>query len=296
MTELAGYGTPLVLIVSWITSMFLLRLIPKLEVKEQAMKKPVRPEITGAFLTGGLSLGILAAIGLISYSGITTPRMPFLGAVLTILFVSGISLFSDRICLSQKAKLLTFLFAGLPLALAKVDMLTTGPAIQAGSAPFLALILVPIGITGASYLTNQLEERGDLWMGLVATVSLAIVALVSGKEIPFLILLAGIGALIPALYYKNGKISDKQFIGDIGTYTIGVLIATAAILGGFELAGFMVLIPYLLNLGLKRRKRSLTELSKKLTGKLGQRNPVLSIVILEAAFGLIAILISLGFA
>jgi len=136
-------------------------------------------------------------------------------------------------------------------------------------------------------------------MGVVAIVSLGILAFLRGEHSALLVLVSGFGISLAAIYYgftrsasahgimERGNIPRaKQLIGDVGTYSIGALIASSAIIGDFALAGVIVLIPYLLNLGLKMSGRSLGQL----LGGLSVRAMALALMGIEAIFGLVAIL------
>ncbi|MDW8031890.1 MAG: hypothetical protein RMJ29_08795, partial [Candidatus Bipolaricaulota bacterium] len=97
-----------------------------------------------------------------------------------------------------------------------------------------------------------------------------------------------------------------------GTLTIGTVIAAAVIVGNFEWAGVMVIIPHMLDFVLKARKRfpssgwwgeyrdgklycpahgpvGLAQLILKLAGGLHERTLVLILIGLEALCGLGAI-------
>lgn len=251
------------------------------------MEKPLRPEIGGLAVTAGLLGGIFSSVGFISYSGVALGRIPLIGTAVTLALIPLISLFDDLyLALRQQLKPLTLLVAGLFLAFLQAGGMAEGTTVQAGTVVALPLILIPIGIAGASYLVNRLEAAGDLGMGAVAIVSLGIVAFLRGEISAMLVLVSGFGVLLAALYYGY-KTPAKELIGDIGTYSIGALIAIAAILGGFELAGVVVLIPYLLNLGLRARGRSLGQL----IGGLSGRALALAVMGIEAIFGLVAILL-----
>jgi UDP-N-acetylmuramyl pentapeptide phosphotransferase/UDP-N-acetylglucosamine-1-phosphate transferase len=280
---------PLAFILSWAASFFILRVLPRLQVKEGRMEKPLRPEIGGLAMAGGLILGIFSSIGFISYSNVSLPRLPLLGAAITLAVIPLIGLTDDLyLSLRQQLKLLTLLFPGLALALALIEagQMTAVPAIQAGAVVAVPLILIPVGIAGASYLVNRLEAVGDLGMGAVAVVALGVIALLKGELSALLVLVAGFGVLLAALYYGFSRPAN-ELIGDIGTYSIGALIAISAIIGGFELAAVIVLIPYLLDLGLSAKGRSLGQL----IGGLSGRALTLALMGIEAACGLIAILI-----
>lgn len=79
-------------------------------------------------------------------------------------------------------------------------------------------------------------------MGLVAMGSLAVIAASTHATTALVILLAGAGALLGVLFFN--WYPAKILVGDVGTLSIGALIATAVIVGNFETAGVIVIIPY----------------------------------------------------
>jgi UDP-N-acetylglucosamine--dolichyl-phosphate N-acetylglucosaminephosphotransferase len=104
-----------------------------------------------------------------------------------------------------------------------------------------------------------------------------------------------------------------MFIGDIGTLSIGAVIACAVIIGNFETAGAIVIIPYAIDFIIKAKNRfpssdwwgtyadgkltcpkkpvGLCQTIMKLTGGISEKNLVLSLIGLELIFGVIAVLI-----
>jgi len=140
--------------------------------------------------------------------------------------------------------------------------------------------------------------------------SLAIIAYSIGAATSFLILVAALGALIAFLYYN--WYPAKILIGDVGTLSIGAIIATAVIVGNFETAGAIIIIPYFLDFLIKAANRfpstgwwgeynngklycprmrpvSLCQWVMKLSGGISERSLVLTLIGIEAVFGLIAI-------
>jgi UDP-N-acetylglucosamine--dolichyl-phosphate N-acetylglucosaminephosphotransferase len=98
----------------------------------------------------------------------------------------------------------------------------------------------------------------------------------------------------------------------VGTLSIGAIIASAVIVGNFELAGVIVIIPYLLDFLIKAKNRfpskgwwginrdgklycpesgpvGLGQLILKVTGGTCERNLTLILMVLEAVCGAIAI-------
>ena len=150
----------------------------------------------------------------------------------------------------------------------------------------------------------------ELGMGTVAFLSLTIIALSLGELTAAVVLLAALGATLAGLYYN--WYPAKVFIGDVGTLTVGAIVASAVILGNFEMAGVVLVIPHLLDLGLKAangfpktfgvyrdgklhcpkpRPAGLGQLIMKLSGGISERNLTLILIALEVFLGLIAVLL-----
>jgi len=114
-------------------------------------------------------------------------------------------------------------------------------------------VLVPLGITGAANAANMLAGFNGLevGMGIVIVVSLSIIAYLIGEMTALIILLAALGALLATIYYN--WYPAKIFIGDVGTLSIGAIIATAVIIGSFEFAGIIIVIPYFVDFLIKAK-------------------------------------------
>ncbi|HEX55458.1 MAG: hypothetical protein DRO94_02140 [Candidatus Altiarchaeales archaeon] len=307
-------------------------IIPKLrraKITGKDMNKPGMPEIPemgGFAIVFGTSLGVLTAIAAYTFSeqiysitGLTLfpeLRLELIFASLsTILIISIIGIFDDLFSMRQIVKALLPLFAALPLVAVKAG--TTKMVIPfIGSIEFgilYILILVPIGITGASNVTNMLAGFNGLeaGMGLVACLSLAFIAFKTNNPESFIILIAISGALLAFLFYN--WYPAKILIGDIGTLTIGAAISSAVIVGNFETAGIIVIIPYAIDffikaingfpsgdwwgtcingkLYCKKKPISFCQWIMKLSNGISEQNLVLSLIFFEFICGIIAILI-----
>jgi len=177
-----------------------------------------------------------------------------------------------------------------------------------------SLVLVPLGITGAANAANMLAGFNGLeaGMGIVIVVSLSIIAYLIGEMTALIILLAALGALLATIYYN--WYPAKIFIGDIGTLSIGAIIATAIIEGGFESAGVIIVIPYAVDFLIKAKNKfparnwwgtykdgklycpdngpvGLCQLIMKVCGGISERNLVLVLMSIEAIFGVAVILL-----
>ncbi len=321
------YGLILIFLVSFIvTFLSTLWIMPKLKkagltgIDLNKKNKPKIPEMGGFGIIFGFSSGILLAIALLTFFDFISPgvELKFIFASLsTILIMSLIGIFDDLFAMHQAIKAILPLFAALPLV-----------AIEAGtstmSIPFLgtinfgifyALLLVPIGIAGASNVTNMLAGFNGLeaGMGLVACSALSFIAFKSGQVEALIILLAMCGALLAFLFYN--WYPAKVLIGDIGTLSIGAVIASSVIIGNFEMAGVVVILPYALDffikakngfpsknwcgkwsdgkLVCKNRPISLCQWIMKLTKGVTEQGLVLMLIFIEAIFGIVAILLFL---
>jgi UDP-N-acetylglucosamine--dolichyl-phosphate N-acetylglucosaminephosphotransferase len=177
---------------------------------------------------------------------------------------------------------------------------------------FYPMVLVPLGITGAANALNMLAGFNGLevGMGIVAIGSLAIIAYLIGQATALIILMAALGALLATLYYN--WYPAKVLVGDVGTLSIGAVIASAVVVGNYETAGVIIVIPYVVDFLIKAKSHfpysfgdykdgklycpdngpvGLGQLIMKLCGGISERNLVLVLMGIEAVFGVVAILL-----
>ena len=276
------------------------------------------PEMGGLVIAIGFGAGIIMAIALRAFYDVflTVDLTSILAALATILIVMLIGIFDDLVSVSQGVKAFMPVFAALPLmAIKEGQYLMKIPLygiINFGV--YYSLILVPLGITGAANAVNMLAGFNGLeaGMGLVAVGSLAIIAYLLGEVTAFIILIAALGALLATLYYN--WYPAKILIGDVGTLSIGAIIASAIIIGNFEMAGIIIIIPYVVDFIIKAKNHfpgegwwgiyrsgklycpdsgpvGLCQLIMKLFGGISERNLVLVLMGIEAVCGVMAILL-----
>lgn len=279
---MTGTGYGLVAVLPCVVVFALWRAFPSLAARQGRM---VEPEARGTAFAVGAVLGLLVGIGIASYSAVPIARLPLLAAVVALLLVALLGLMGKYyLSLNPLSTSALLLLAGLSPAVVKAGEYAVGSAVALAG----AMILVPLGISAAAYLVNQFDGYGDVWMAAVAIASLGVVAFLEGKTSAVLILLAGFGAMVPLLA-DAGRWQAKELVGDVGTFAIGALMAVAAVSGGLEPPAIIVFIPYLVNLGLRARGRSLAQIVTKASGS--QRRSALILTGVEAVFGLIAVLI-----
>ncbi len=279
--------------------------------------KPDIPEMGGLAIVAGFGAGILLAIAMETFwpSLLSLDITVLLAVLCTVLLTTLIGLADDLIGMRQWLKAFLPLIAALPLVAVRAGISTMKiPFIgQVDFGPFYALLLVPLGVTGAANAVNMLAGFNGLevGMGLVAMGALAVIAGNLHDATSLVLLLAGIGGLLGVLYFN--WYPARVFVGDVGTLSIGAIIASAVIVGNFEWAGVIVIIPYALDFLIKAAHGfpsqgwwgelradgklhcpengpvGLAQWVLKLTGGVHERTLVLTLIGIEALFGLVAV-------
>ena len=273
-------------------------------------------EMGGLVIVAGYSAGIILIISLKTFFDLFTlvSLISILAAFSTIMIVALIGIFDDLISIKQGIKAFMPVFAALPLiALKEGFTIMKVPFIGfVDFGIYYHLILIPLGITGAANAVNMLAGFNGLeaGMGLVAVGSLTIIAYLIGETTAFLLSVIMLGALLATLYFN--WYPAKILVGDVGTLTIGTVIASVVIIGNFEMAGGIIIIPYVIDFIIKAKNRfpysfgvyrdgklycpdsgpvGLGQLIMKMCGGISERNLVLVLMGIEAIFGAIAILV-----
>lgn len=246
---LAPFGAGLL-----VTVVAVVLLVPRLRragITGQDMHKPGKPEVAemgGLAIVAGTGVGISTALAMMSFFHVLgdADATLLLAALTVILLTSLIGLVDDLLGMRQWVKAFLPAIAALPLV-----------ALRAGHTslvvPFVGrinfwifypLFLVPAGVMVAANAVNMLAGFNGMeaGMGLVAMGSLAVIAAMIHETTALIILLSGAGALLGVLFFN--WYPARILVGDVGTLSIGALIATAVIVGNFETAGVIVIIPY----------------------------------------------------
>ncbi len=237
-----------------VTIVAVILLIPRLRhagIVGKDMHKRGRPavaEMGGLAIVAGTGVGISVGLAMMSFFHVFSKAEAtlLLAALTTILLTALIGIVDDLLGMRQVVKAFLPAIAALPLV-----------ALRAGHTslviPFVGkinfwifypLFLVPTGVMVAANAVNMLAGFNGMetGMGLIAMGSLAVIATYIHETTALIILLSGAGALLGALFFN--WYPAKILVGDVGTLSIGALIATAVIVGNFETAGVIVLIPY----------------------------------------------------
>ena len=276
------------------------------------------PEMGGLVIAAGFGAGIIFVIGLRTFFDVflSVSLTSILAVLSTVLIVVIIGVFDDLISIRQWIKAIMPVFAALPLIAIKegYSMMRIPFVGMIDFGIFYPLVLMPLGITGAANALNMLAGFNGLevGMGIVAIGSLAIIAYLIGQATALIILMAVLGALLATLYYN--WYPAKVLVGDVGTLSIGAVIASAVIIGNYETAGVIIIIPYVVDFLIKAKSRfpsknwwgihkdgklycpdrgpvGLCQLIMKVFGGISERNLVLVLMGIEAVFGVVAILL-----
>ena len=240
------------LIMAALITFFLIPLLKKFAKRRHLLGKDMyKVKETYVAEMGGLAILIGYSMGLLTTLYFIIPELKFqlLAALSSALFIGIVGVFDDLFALMQREKILLPLFAAIPLIFARSGITKIWiPFI--GSADvglFYTLILIPLGIMVASNLTNMLAGFNGLeaGLGLITSITIAIVAIIQGKTYVLLIILPLIGALLAFLYFN--WYPAKIFPGDTGTLMIGCVIAIAVIVGNMEMIGVYAMSLYIIN-------------------------------------------------
>lgn len=313
----------LILLISFIISFILfpsmIFRLKKAGIVGKNMHSQIQEEVAemgGLVIVAGFGAGIFTVIAVKTFFNIfpSVDLISILVALSTILIVVLIGIFDDLVSMPQQIKAFMPLLAALPLIVIKEGstfmMIPFLGKINFGL--LYTLVIIPLEVTIAANAVNMLAGFNGLevGMGIIALGSLAIIAYLMGKISVLVILLAALGSLLAALYYN--WYPAKILVGDVGTLSIGAIIAVAVIMGNFEIAGVILLIPYVVDFLIKAKNRfpysfgvyrdgklycpdsgpvGLGQLIMKVCGGISERNLVLVLMGIETMCGVVAILL-----
>jgi UDP-N-acetylglucosamine--dolichyl-phosphate N-acetylglucosaminephosphotransferase len=286
------------------------------------LHKPGQPEISemgGLAGVAGFASGLLLAAAVMSFFHLfrSVDLVVLLAALSTILMAGLIGMVDDLLGMRQWVKAFLPAVAALPLMAVRAGhtSLMVPFVGQVNFWIFYPLFLIPAAVTVAANAVNMLAGFNglELGMGLVAMASLAALAGILHQPLAFVILLSGLGALLGMIHYN--WYPARILVGDVATLSIGAILATGVIVGNFETAGVIVLIPYAVDFLFKaahgfpsrgwsgelcsdgklrcpaRGPVGLGQFILKLTGGLHERTLVIVLMGIEAIFGTLAVLL-----
>jgi UDP-N-acetylglucosamine--dolichyl-phosphate N-acetylglucosaminephosphotransferase len=307
--------------VSYFIFLFVIPALERAGITAKDLNKPAGNEVAtmgGLIMAAGFSSGILLMVALQSFTHLfDIINLQYLvTALATVLIAVLIGIIDDFVSLKQWIKAITPLFSALPLMAIKAGDNTIGiPFVgQTDIGIIYSLVLVPIGVTVAANGVNMLAGFNGLeaGMSLVGMTALAIIAFRLGETTSLVILLAALGTLLATLRYN--WYPARVFIGDSGTFSIGAMMASAVIIGNFELAGVVIMVPHAVDFFIKAANRlpshgwegiyrngklfcpehgvkGLAQLIMKLTGGISERSLTLVLMGAEAVCSIVAVLL-----
>ena len=214
--------------------------------------KPQIPEMGGVGVVLSVSLTLTLIGGaLVLFDIYEEPSILY--AALSVVFIASyIGLFDDISVISRKNKAIGLLLAGLPLAVSRtfstvIQIPFYGPTVFWDYQwQYLAfwLLIVPLGVFAAANAFNMSAGYNGLESGQTAIIAfflLLIAAFTKANLMGMLILASTLGASL-GLYVFN-RYPAQTFVGDIGTLSMGALIATGAIYTGLEFYAIICVAP-----------------------------------------------------
>jgi len=173
--------------------------------------------------------------------------------LLVSVILSGIIGFlDDRIKLKSRYKVLLILFTGMIFFITNFGGFIN---IESPTIPFLGKLrlniiyplLAPLIVAVFGNTVNMLEGYNGEGSGtcLIALISLFISGLIWNSAEAILFTTTGIAVLIPFFHYN--KYPAKIFPGDVGTLSMGTILAGVALFGSLEAAVFCALLIHVFN-------------------------------------------------
>lgn len=248
-----GFLITLTLTPLWIKRAKIVHLVGKDMHKKNAERDTA--EAGGVTVLFGFVTGVLIYIGIKTFYFRSQLYTPEIFALLTSLLIIAFIGFTDdilswKIGLNKKSRIIFLIFASIPLMVLNVGQ-SEVMGFQLGI--LYPLLLIPLGIVGASSTFNFLEGYNGLGasQGILIFSALGIATWITGSSWLSLICLIMVASLFA--FYIFNKYPAKVFPGDILTYSLGGLIAIIAILGNIEKIAVFFFIPYILEVILKLR-------------------------------------------
>jgi UDP-N-acetylglucosamine--dolichyl-phosphate N-acetylglucosaminephosphotransferase len=214
--------------------------------------KPKVPEMGGV----GLVLGVTVTLSIIGGALIlfdVYEEPAYIYAALAVVFIASyIGLFDDISVISRKDKAIGLLLAGLPLVVTRTSTAFIKVPFY-GDTVFwdyqwqhliFWLVIVPIGVFAAANAFNMSAGYNGLESGQTTIISffLLILAITMDANIMGVLIFAStFGASL--MLYKYNRYPAKTFVGDVGTLSMGALIATGAVFTGLEIYAVICILP-----------------------------------------------------
>lgn len=260
-------------------------LVPKLKVfledaglvgiDVQKKEKPKIAEMGGPAVIFGAIAGLFLFIWInIFLYGQNINLINLLAAITTFLIAGFVGMFDDLGTLIKKREgvgLETFKRIGLkqwqkPLltVAAAIPLMAVMAGVSKVSVPLIGtvdfgilypLILIPIGVVGASNALNMLAGLNGLeaGSGAVLMAFLGLFCYINGRIEAAVLAFVTLASLIAFLRFN--WYPAKIFPGDSFTYSLGAIVASIAIIGNIEKFALLIFAPWFVELILKARSK-----------------------------------------
>ncbi|MBY8982322.1 MAG: hypothetical protein KGD57_05195 [Candidatus Lokiarchaeota archaeon] len=229
---------------------FLIKFMKKKGYVGIDIHKNTKPEVAES---GGLSM-IFGFLGGSVFLLLFFPKFisEILIVSLTVLLSGFIGFLDDRVKLRSRYKIGMTLFTGLLIFLANFFGFInienpTFPIIGQTRLTILYPILIPLIVTVFSNTVNMLEGYNGEGSGtcLIAVGFLLICSFIINTSEGVLFSLLSF-SVIMAFFFFN-KYPAKVFPGDVGTLTMGAMIASIALFGGLEIVALVAFLTHIFN-------------------------------------------------
>lgn len=220
--------------------------------------KPEVAELGGLAIAAGVVAAILFAIAANSFVALKSvldggANIVYLLAILCVVLIIELIGFADDVLgVRHRIKFILPVFAALPLMAVKAMAPTALVIPFLGPIDFITptiyiLILIPIGITASTNLTNVFAGYNGIEAGMGAVAAAALLALcwATGSAEGMVLSAALLGALLAFLRFN--WYPAKVFPDDVGTLLIGAMIGAIVIVAGVEVAGVILLLPHIID-------------------------------------------------
>ncbi|MEM4554795.1 MAG: hypothetical protein QXT25_03035 [Candidatus Anstonellaceae archaeon] len=211
-------------------------------------------EMGGLGIIMGAIGALLLSIALYTFFGVQFKLIQVLAAMLTLMIIALIGTYDDLFDMRQAVKAVLPMAAALPLVAVSAAGSTEIALPFIGAIDFgyiYIMVLIPLGVTVASNLTNMLGGFNGMeaGMGSIMFATILVLAAAKGEVEMGMIAAAMLGALLAFLRFN--WYPAKVFGGDIGNLSIGAALAAAVIIGNLESAGAILVIPHVVDFFIK---------------------------------------------
>lgn len=202
--------------------------------------KPSKPLIPNCY---GIFYALISVCYWFILSFVGIMEREALALATSVLFGSTMGLFDDMVDLPWRYKAILPVFAALPYMVLKTSDRTTIALLLFGTLDFGVLffiILVPLIVTVTTNTFNQLG-------GLNGLESLSGLIMLVGLTMGSRNLVLAIVPIFCLMVLGYLSYSGRAFIGNVGTFSIGLTLAVYAILFNIKLVLLITLIPHIIN-------------------------------------------------